>query len=117
MKFGENSLVYCTKCGFKNEDDAKVCAKCGAPLQISLERRRRSSDECFGTHERRREDECFGLPHAGTIVGIIFGLMVVIVGIAILLGESIWQYLWPFIIIAFGILIIAGTLYGMRRRY
>ncbi|MCK4435715.1 zinc-ribbon domain-containing protein, partial [Candidatus Bathyarchaeota archaeon] len=23
-------LVYCTKCGLKNEDDATVCAKCGA---------------------------------------------------------------------------------------
>jgi len=123
-------LVYCTKCGFKNEDDAKVCAKCGAPLQMSrIERRRRSDDECFGLRKRDRddgcfgfrernwEDECFGLPHAGSVVGIVFGIMIVLIGIAIILGKSIWSLLGPFLIIAFGLLIIIGILYGTRRRH
>ena len=112
-------LVYCTKCGAKNEGDATVCAKCGAPLQVSRpEKRHRSNDECFGPRERRHmEDECFGLPHGGAIVGIIFGIIIVFVGLAILSGFEIWSYFWPLIIVIVGILIIAGALYGMRRRY
>ena len=111
-------MVYCTKCGFKNEDDAKACAKCGASLQVSRpEKRYSSNDECFGHRERDWEDECFGLPHAGAIVGIIFGIIIVIAGVAMFLGESIWRYLWPFIVIVFGLLIVMGALYGRRRRY
>lgn len=110
-------MAYCTKCGFKNEVDAEFCAKCGASLEVSLERSRRTKEGCFGPHERRREDECFGLPHGGAIAGIIFGLVIIIVGIAIFLGEEVWSYLWPFLIIVFGTLIVAGALYGMRRRY
>lgn len=111
-------MVYCTKCGFKNEDDAKICAKCGAPLQMSRsERRYRSDDECFGFHERDWEGECFGLPHAGSVVSLIFGFIIVLIGIALILEKSIWSFLWPFIIIIFGSLIIIGALYGRRRRY
>jgi len=113
-------LVYCTKCGAKNEDDAKVCADCGAPLQVSRpEKKYRSDDECFGSRERRHvEDECFGLPHGGAIAGIIFGVMIVFFGLAILLGlANVWSYLWPLIIVIVGILLIAGALYGMRRRH
>jgi len=111
-------LVYCTRCGFKNEDDAKVCAKCGAPLQISRsERRHRSDDECFGFHERDWEGECFGLPHAGSVVGLIFGIIIVLIGASIILGKSFWNLLGSFVIIVFGLLIILGVLYGKRRRY
>ncbi|UCE95849.1 MAG: zinc ribbon domain-containing protein [Candidatus Bathyarchaeota archaeon] len=112
-------MTYCTKCGTKNEDDAKVCMKCGGPLDLSRpERRRRSDRDCFGPREgRHKEDECFGLPHGGAIAGIIFGIIVVIFGLAILLGFEIWTYLWPIIIVIVGILIVVGALYGMRRRF
>ena len=111
-------MVYCTRCGFKNEDDAKVCAKCGAPLQMSRsERRRRSDDECFGFHERDWEGECFGQPHAGSVVGLIFGIIIVLIGASIILGKSFWNLLGSFLIIVFGLLIILGVLYGKRRRY
>lgn len=109
-------MVYCTKCGFKNEDDAKVCAKCGASLQLSrTERKYSSNDECFGSRESRWEDECFGLHHSGAAAAMIFGVLIVIVGIAMLIGESIWRYIWPFLIMVFGLLIIIGTLYRRRR--
>lgn len=113
------NLVYCTKCGAKNEDDAKVCVGCGAPLQVSRRGKKyRSSDECFGSRKHRdKEDECFGLPHGGSIAGIIFGIIIVIIGLAIVSGLRIWDYLWPLMIVVVGILIIAGALYGMRRRY
>jgi len=112
----ERDLAYCTKCGTKNEDDAAVCVKCGQPLQARTERRRRS-DNCFGPKEREREDECFGLPYGGAIAGIVFGIIIVLIGLAILVGFNIWNYLGPLILVAVGVLIVAGALYGMRRRY
>jgi len=112
-------LVYCTKCGAKNEDDAAVCAQCGAPLQVSRrEKRYRSGDECFGPHEGRVEDECFGLPHGGAIAGIVFGIIIVFIGLAIFSGfTDVWNLLWPLMLVIIGILIIAGAIYGMRRKY
>ena len=62
------------------------------------------------------EDECFGLPHGGAIVGIIFGVIVILVGLAIFQGVQLWEYMGPAILVILGILIIAGALYGMRRR-
>ena len=114
----KTDLVYCTKCGFKNEDDAEVCVKCGASLQMSRAgRRRRSDDECFGFRERDWEGECFGLRHSGSIVGLIFGIMIVLIGASIILGTPFWVSLGAFLIIAFGLLIILGVLFGKRRRY
>jgi uncharacterized membrane protein YvbJ len=111
-------MVYCVKCGTKNADDAIECTKCGAVLQASRsERRRRSEDACFGSSERRDvESECFGLPHGGAIVGIIFGVLVVIIGLAILSGVTIWNYFGPIIMVIIGTLIVIGALYGLRRR-
>ena len=49
-------MVYCTKCGTKNEDTALVCVNCGASLETGTYVSRR--------YERRRaEEEGFGLPH------------------------------------------------------
>lgn len=113
-------LVYCTKCGTKNEDNSEACEKCGAPLQLSRpEKRYRSADDCFGPRERRHmEDECFGLPHGGAIAGIIFGVIIVFIGLAIFSGVTdLWNLLWPLVLVIIGVLIIAGAIYGMRRSY
>lgn len=113
-------MVYCTKCGTQNPDEAAVCSKCGASLQtLGPRRRSRSESECFGSREDlRREEECFGLPYGGAIVGIIFGIIIVFLGIAIYTGlTNVWNVLGPLVIVIVGILIIAGALYGMRRRY
>jgi uncharacterized membrane protein YvbJ len=101
-------MVYCTKCGNKNEEDAVVCVKCGASLAAAP----------AWKHERARrekeEQECFGLPHGGLIVGVIIGIIIILVGISSLPGIEIeW---WPLIIIIFGILIVAGALYQYSRR-
>jgi hypothetical protein len=80
-------------------------------------RRRRSSSDCFGSREQRKEDECFGLPYGGAIAGLVFGIIIVVIGLALFAGLSqIWNYLWPLVIIIVGVLIVAGALYGMRRR-
>ncbi len=122
-------MVYCTKCGTKNEEDAKYCSKCGANLEITWEKRleRQAEDwgEEFGKRAeewgeqfgKRVEEECFGLPHGGAIIGLIIGAIIVLVGLSWLAGENWWRYIWPLVVIFFGILIVAGTLYRLRGRH
>ena len=102
-------MVYCTKCGAKNEEDAAVCVKCGAPLVAQPPWRR----------ERRRamEEECFGLPHGGAIIGLVFGIIIILVGLSMLPGIEIGKYIGAVLVIIFGILILAGALYRYSRRY
>lgn len=121
-------MVYCTKCGTKNEEDVEFCVKCGANLWVSrekrLERRAKEWGEEFGRRAeewgeqfgRRAEKECFGLPHGGAIVGLIVGVIIILLGVSFVLGIEIWNYLWALIIIVIGILIVAGAIYSLRRR-
>ena len=37
MSSGDIQMVYCSECGRQNEDDARFCTKCGAPLDIAGE--------------------------------------------------------------------------------
>jgi len=107
-------MVYCTKCGAKNPDDAKVCAQCGAPLYTG-----EKEEECFGGERRKRyEEECFGIPHGGAIVTLAIGLIIVLAGLSFFLSEiyHITIPWWPFVVILFGILIIVGAIYGLTRR-
>ena len=104
-------MVYCTKCGTKNEEDAVVCVKCGASLVTRPAWRR---------ERRRPEKECFGLPYGGAIVGLIIGIIIILVGISqvpgILPGIDLGKYIGPLIIIVVGVLIVAGALYTYSRR-
>lgn len=100
-------MVYCTKCGAKNPDDAVVCAQCGASLEtetyISLD---------TNADKKNASDSLGG----GAIVGIIVGLIIILAGVSWLLGFSFWKIFWPLIVIIFGILVLAGSLYGLRRK-
>ncbi len=101
-------MVYCVKCGTKNPDDAKVCSNCGTRLYVTGE----------SEHYRRMEGECFGLPRGRRIFGLFIGLAILLAGMSLLLKET-YSYdvpWWPLVVIAFGILLIAGTIYGLRRR-
>jgi uncharacterized membrane protein YvbJ len=106
-------LVYCVKCGAKNSDDAKVCSQCGASLYPIREERER--------YYRRYERECFGIPGGGAIIGLAIGVIIVIAGLLWFLqqtgviGSNV--SVWPFAAIIFGVLIVIGALFGMRRRY
>jgi uncharacterized membrane protein YvbJ len=105
-------MVYCPKCGTKNEDTADFCVNCGASLRTGTVASRQ--------YERRRaEQECFGLPHGGAIVGVIFGTIILIWGISMLLQQTgiIAQPFdfWFIIIIVIGILIVAGAIYKITR--
>jgi uncharacterized membrane protein YvbJ len=106
-------MVYCTKCGTKNEDTALVCVNCGASLQTGTYVSRR--------YERRRiEQECFGLPHGGAILGIAIGVIIILWGL-IWLGQQTGVIaqtveMWPIAAIILGILIVIGAIYGLSRR-
>lgn len=120
---GEIQLVYCPKCGAKNEDDAKACVKCGAPLYGTRRASRRRDDACFGSREGRHfEEECFGLPHGGAIVGLLFGVIILILGAAWVISLSlgididVWTFIGPVVVIFIGTLIVAGVIYGLTHR-
>jgi len=108
-------MVYCTKCGTKNDEDAAVCVKCGAGLATSPAWRR---------ERKRAEEECFGLPHGGVIVGAIIGIVIILVGLSQVPGlippgvrDVTDPLFWPAIIIVFGVLIVAGAIYKYGRRH
>ena len=120
-------MVYCSKCGTKNEEAAETCVKCGAKLNVSteknLEKRIEEGAEEFGRRAeawgesfgKRTEDECFGLPQGGTIFGLILGIIIIVVGISIAAGID-WAIWWPLMIVIFGVLIISGTIYNLIRK-
>jgi len=115
-------MVYCTKCGAKNEEVAKVCASCGQTLSpAEPQAKGKRDDECFGPR-RDMEEECFGLPRGGAVFTILIGLVVVVIGAAYLLGQyygwsvDVWQSFGPAMIIVIGILIVVGALYRAGKR-
>jgi uncharacterized membrane protein YvbJ len=101
-------MVYCTKCGTKNEEGATICTNCQQPLVGNYHAMKRQ--------RRRAEDECFGLPNGGIIAGVIFGLIILLFGVSALLDIDFGNYLGPFVIIIFGILIFVGALYRYTRK-
>jgi uncharacterized membrane protein YvbJ len=107
-------LVYCTKCGAKNEEDAIVCVKCGASLETAPPPSRRYE-------RKRKEEECFGIPHGGAIVGLAFGIIILIWGLIGLLQQIVPDFpiidAGAFAAIVIGTLIIVGAYLGLRRRY
>ena len=121
-------MVYCSKCGTKNEEDAKYCSKCGADLEVSREKHwdervdewgeevGRRAEKWGKQMEREFTDECFGLPHGGAIAGIIFGIIILVFGFAWLTGVDIWANIGPFMAILVGLLIVAGAIYRVTRR-
>jgi len=67
------------------------------------------------------EGECFGLPHGGIIASVVVGAIIIFVGLGLYLQASgynvnFWPFIWPIVLIIFGILILLGALYR-RRRY
>jgi len=121
-------MVYCVKCGAKNPDDAKTCSQCGVPLYSTGEEERpsRVEKECFGTRRaeeprKRMEEECFGIPRGGAVVGLAIGIIIILAGCILIMQQTELiprtVEIWPFAIIIFGILIIIGAFYGLRRRY
>ena len=98
-------MVYCTKCGTKNEEDSAFCVQCQQPLGGQHTERR---------ERKRGEDECFGLPHGGIIFGLIIGIIIILVGVTSLAGIDL--EFWPIIIVIFGLLIAGGAIYSLTQK-
>ena len=106
-------MVYCPKCGTKNEDTTEFCTNCGANLQTGTAATRR--------YERRKaEQECFGLPHGGIIAGLIIGLIILLWGVYLILEQTGvitgTVDFWIILLIILGVLMIVGAIYQMTRR-
>ena len=107
-------MVYCTKCGTLNADDASVCTNCGAPLQGAQAPTRPYSrhwrwEDWEERHEYHRR--------SGAFAALAIGLIIVLIGFSALVAEEYRVNLpWGAIIIVFiGVLIIVA---GLRsRRY
>lgn len=96
-------MVYCTKCGTQNPDDAVNCSKCGNPLHVT---ETYPGDTWRHHHSHYRRYEKRG-PQIG---GILIGLFIILVGVSVYAGWDIWSLIWPFIFIAIGIAIIYGAI-------
>jgi len=96
-------LVYCTKCGTENEEDAEVCKNCGASLRPPAYRTSRRRDWDF-------DDECFGGRNRMTWP-LLIGAFLILMGLSTLLEGIIptWDVLWPLFIIAIGVLIVRNA--------
>ncbi|MCJ7633645.1 zinc ribbon domain-containing protein [Candidatus Bathyarchaeota archaeon] len=100
--------------------------KCGAVLEGSRSARALDSVDEWGENigkraeewgkdfPKRLEKECFGLPHGGTIVGLIIGIIIILVGVTSLAGIKL--EIWPLLIIIFGLLIFGGAIYTLTRK-
>ena len=116
-------MVYCTKCGAENEEGASTCVSCGEPLKAPRTGKRDWEEELeFRAEEigaraerfgRSMERECFGLPEGNTIIGVLIGLAIILVGARELFDWNI--DLGPFAAIVVGVLIIAGVLYNQSK--
>ena len=113
-------LVYCTNCGTNNEEEAKFCIGCGARLDETVGLGREIEETCLGPREKRHFEECFGLPHGGAIFGLVIGVLIILWGLIWVLQEArvilTTVELWPFAVIIFGVLMIAGAIYATSRR-
>jgi hypothetical protein len=105
-------MVYCSKCGTLNNDNANVCSKCGAPLNAEQEgvgpywRRRRYEGEYYRHHER-----------SGGITALIIGLIIIVIGFSFLYSEVYGVSIpwWPIIVIIIGVWLIARAAMWRRR--
>lgn len=97
-------MVYCSKCGAENDEEADVCMKCGASLGATVHRVRR---------RRYESDICFGRRGGIPILGLLFGLMILLWGLSSLMGGMfMWMRmynLWPLLLIL-GLLIVWDNL-------
>ncbi len=98
-------MVYCTKCGTENEEDAEVCKNCGASLRPPAYRTSRRRDWDY-------DDECFGGRNRMTWP-LLIGAFLILMGLSTLLEDMFWwagwDTLWPLFIIAIGVMIVSNA--------
>ena len=106
-------MVYCTKCGTNNSEDATVCVNCGASLYGT-----RVEGRFYWGH-RQYKGEYYGFyRRSGALAILMIGIVIVFIGFSFLLNETFniripW---WEIILILFGVWFIARAAISMKRR-
>jgi uncharacterized membrane protein YvbJ len=108
-------MVYCSKCGTLNPDDANVCSKCGVPLHPA------TGQKEYGSHWRRRQyrDEYYARRGSGW-GGLFVGIIIIVVGLTLLLSQIYnitinWSAWWAIIVIIVGLWLIFIAFRRSRR--
>jgi uncharacterized membrane protein YvbJ len=103
------AMVYCTKCGTENEENALECKNCGSSMRVYRSRER--------TYNRSEEDWCFG-GRSKTMWPLIIGVFIILIGLSSLLEDTYswarFDNLWPLLIIGIGLMIIYTRLQGQQ---
>lgn len=103
-------MVYCTKCGTLNPEEAVNCSNCGAPLL--------SADRPYARYGYQRSGQGIGPRRGGSGMGLLIGgIIVILLGVAFLTNSFalFWQLFWPAIIIIIGVWLVARGLMRNRR--
>lgn len=94
-------MVYCTKCGANNRTAAEFCSSCGASLHTtsSGEWMDELGETCFGR-------DWSGEARIGLLIGLLIGVVIMIAGVSMLLGEAVWRWVGPVVVIGIGVVIV-----------
>jgi len=123
-------MVHCQDCGTLNDDDAKYCTRCGAPLKegvpyVVQPYRRGEKDEKDEKDEKQEKEETgekYETMDADARNWVaFFGILIILAGVISLLEEwhiaswANWDTLWPFIVIVLGLWIVWNGLKARSR--
>ncbi|MBE0633876.1 hypothetical protein IH574_04845 [Candidatus Bathyarchaeota archaeon] len=119
-------MVYCSKCGTLNEEDASQCKNCGEPFSVTRRESRNWEEEIelraeeFGERAERfgrrmsgrdgeMEDMCFG-GRGRTMWPLFIGVFIILIGLSSLLENTYswarFDNIWPLFLIALGLMIV-----------
>jgi len=99
-------MIYCQKCGAKNEDTAVRCVQCGESLYVTRPER-----------SKREEEMCFG--GRGPWGSVVAGVVIILIGFAFLAQQMYhmaWERMWPVFLVVIGLAIIIGAVVSYPRR-
>ena len=132
-------MVYCTKCGTKNNPTEKYCSKCGTPLEISnktWEQKIEDGAEEFGKKaeqwgeefgeraqhwgqkfEKHTQEQWNTLTNIGALFGVLVGIIIFLAGVLLLAGINLFRLLGSVIILSFGIIILLSALKALTKKH
>ena len=114
-------MVYCRKCGTKNEEGVKYCIQCGAVLGVSRrtyeKQEKQEKQEKDEKHEKDEMESCFGSSRNLRYFWLLLGTVIIIWGVTDILNAYFHTNveIWPILLIVVGLFIIYQVLQHLRR--
>ena len=104
-------LVYCTKCGAGNEENATVCINCNAVLDIPRPEGKLDVEPICCEREGHSR-------WGGALIGVLIGIIVLLIGFSLLVRQLYGVSLpWlELIMIFFGVYLVMRALRMNRKR-